>query len=140
MLNTLVGLSRGKRELKMSIAAVGRVMGMSRSGAWQRFRRLEAACVCYRVGRVIYFNIQGFIRWLKDAAKKRVLAISRSIHRKNRRNVKQVKSHIHKKVSKKEKGRKPLRPSAPYDRAQATMTPEQRELYWCKRMGVEPLA
>ena len=63
---------------KASLAGIGRMRGYSRQTAHRRAVKLQAIGAVLRVGRRLYFNVQGLLRWCAEGATERAAALSRA--------------------------------------------------------------
>lgn len=62
---------------RLSVAALGRLIGVSRVAALKRIRRLEAAGAVVRMRRTLILNVRGVLGWLESAVKDRLAAVKR---------------------------------------------------------------
>lgn len=62
---------------RLSVAALGRLIGVSRVAAWKRIKRLEAAGAVIRMRRTLILNVRGVLGWLEAAVKDRLASVKR---------------------------------------------------------------
>lgn len=62
---------------RLSVAALGRLVGVSRVAALKRVRRLEAAGALIRMRRTLILNVRGVLGWLESAVKDRLASVKR---------------------------------------------------------------
>lgn len=60
---------------RFSTAAVGRMIGIKRSGAHARVARLMAVGAVFRVGSALGVNARGLMQWAEDGARDRLAAL-----------------------------------------------------------------
>lgn len=63
--------------IKLSVAALGRMVGIGRSTALRHVQRLERIGAVMRLGPAIMLNVKGVLAWRKEAAKKRAAQVKR---------------------------------------------------------------
>jgi hypothetical protein len=89
-LESLAFVMGNGRARSVGIAAVGRLVGVSRQAAHQRSVRLEAAGAVFRVGGALMLNVRGLLSWAASAVKSRLEAVRRAFQRKKERSVKHL--------------------------------------------------
>lgn len=67
---------------RVSVAALGRMVGVSRSAALRQVQRLEALGALVRIGSAIMLNVRGVLSWCTSAALARVEHVKRLYLRK----------------------------------------------------------
>lgn len=92
-LESLAFVTAQRRARSVGIAAVGRLIGVSRQAAHQRSLRLEAAGAVFRVGGALMLNVRGLLAWTASAVKSRLEAVRRAFQRKKERSVKHLLTH-----------------------------------------------
>lgn len=66
-----------RKRSRLSLADVGRVLGVHRSIVSRHFKRAEAIGLLIRVGATFALNARGVLRWSKDAVQQRIEAAKR---------------------------------------------------------------
>jgi DNA-binding Lrp family transcriptional regulator len=63
---------------RLSVAALGRLIGIKRAGALARIRRLEAAGAVIRVGRALGVNAAALFKWAAESTRDRLAAFAKA--------------------------------------------------------------
>lgn len=70
------------RVRSVRISALARLLGVSRQSVHRRLDRLHAAGAVVAIGRGVFLNVRGLLRWCAKAALDRLAAVRRSFERK----------------------------------------------------------
>lgn len=126
---------------RLPLAAIGRILGYSRSAAWHRARRLEALGAVLRLGARLLPNVRGLLRWAREGVAERRRAASRARPRpweflRHRR--KTLKTHAESESV--EHGSTHTGPRLSSTRAPSpeTHSPAAVEAFWLRKMGLQP--
>jgi len=90
-LEAIAAVSGGGRRL--SAAAIGRLVGVSRSTGLWRVRRLEAVGAIIRLRGAILLNVKGMLGWLETACRERLASVKRLFIKNKSKNVSFLATH-----------------------------------------------
>jgi hypothetical protein len=78
---------------RLSVAAIGRLVGISRSVALRHIQKLEAIGAIIRLPRAILLNTSGILKWCAAACNKRVQHLKALFIKRKKQNVVQSATH-----------------------------------------------
>lgn len=88
--------------VRLSVAALGRMVGVGRSTALRHIQKLEAIGAVLRLGPAIMVNAKGVLKWCADACRNRAAHLKRLFSKKKSQHVRTRATHREVHISKPE--------------------------------------